>query len=145
MSSLKITVDASAIEMFHHRFSKLQADFPGALKKATQEATTALKDSIPPYPPIPPGSRYKRTGRLGKSFKVSVDAIGTQVVGHIQSRGVVYAPYVIDEKRQAWMHKGRWWTLQEVLSGNTSKLLAYYNGLFERVWKKIYTGHRDYL
>lgn len=34
-----------------------------------------------------------------------------------------YAPYVIDRERQAWMHVGRWWTLQGVVEAQKKSIV----------------------
>ncbi len=141
----KFTVDAREIEDFHHRFSKLTDEFPKEVERTTERAAKDLKSMIPPYPPKRPRQAYVRTGKLGRSFGVEVKPFGTRVEAHIFSKGVPYAPFVVDEKRQAWMHVGRWWSLQEVLSGNIDRVMAHFEGMFDKLWKKVYTGHRTYL
>ena len=43
-----------------------------------------------------------------------VESLGGRVVG-IVGTALEYAPFVIDENRQAKQHRGRWYTLQGVV------------------------------
>ena len=64
-----------------------------------------------PYPPKRPGQTYVRKrffGGIAGSF--SARKVKTGVWDVRNSR--LYATYVIG-KRQAWMHKGRWWIMAD--------------------------------
>ena len=80
--------------------------------RATQKAVIYVHSTVPPYPPKPIGSSYRRTGTLGRQITTEVRTVGIDVVGLIGSP-TVYSPWVISEKRvgsrgpQAWMHQGR--------------------------------------
>ena len=80
-----------------------------------RKATLYVHSQVPGYPSPPPASRYVRTGTLGRSITTKVTSLsGNEVAGFIGTN-TPYAPYVIDEKRQARTHRGRWWTLQGVV------------------------------
>jgi hypothetical protein len=97
-----------------------------------EKAILAGQGGIPPYPPKPPTSTYRRTGTLGRSLTTwhsrdanalaRVEEHMNSVVGYIGTR-VVYAPYVIDRYRQAWMHRGRWYKLQDVIMGLRARIV----------------------
>jgi hypothetical protein len=87
------------------------------IRQATEEAVLTVHDEVPEYPAKRPGQIYQRTDLLVKSITTEVRSMGSETVGTIGTN-TVYAPYVIGEKQvgtrgpQAWMHKGRWWTLE---------------------------------
>lgn len=60
-------------------------------------------------PPKRPNQTYKRTGKSQSSF--SAKKIGPAV--HAIQNSVDHAKYLFDEDNQAWMHQGRWFTIQE--------------------------------
>lgn len=92
------------------------------LEPAMKAAVLYTQGQVPGYPPPPSGSTYRRTGTLGRSVTSQsapgalsrVETLGSGVVGYIGT-SIRYAPYVIDRNRQAWMHRGRWWLLQDVV------------------------------
>lgn len=118
--------------------AKLQrlAQFARGGPKAQQtmkKSVLYVHSQVPGYPAPPAGSTYRRTGTLGRSVTTlaggNVHAL-SRIEGGPPVRGIVgtrlgYAGYVIDRLRQAWMHKGRWWTLQDVVqksSGGIRKI-----------------------
>lgn len=111
---------------------RLQAGLPAAIRQATEEAVLYVHGKVPEYPPPPGESSYTRTGTLGRSITTKVEAIGSGAVGSIGT-AVVYAGYVIDENRQAWMHRGRWWTLQGVVRGSKDAIIGFYQRAISRL------------
>jgi len=97
------------------------------------------------YPAKPANSRYTRTGRLASSWKKqevkpAVWAITNDAKG---PRGGFYARYVVGEKdgpgdkRQAWMHRNRWWNADEVIqSRHIPELTAFLGELYTDLWNK---------
>ncbi len=83
------------------------------LAQTMDKAMKYVHSQVPPYPPPPPNSTYRRTGLLGRSIATEVNPLGTSIVGTIGTN-VVYAPYVIGEN-QAAIHQGRWWQLEKVV------------------------------
>ena len=76
--------------------------------------------SVRPYPPERPGQRYKRTGRLGRSWKVSTRG---QLV--VIENTAPYSGYVVGDgagQRQAWMHRGRWWLMRDMVDEKRPEL-----------------------
>nr|NIV32439.1 hypothetical protein [Anaerolineae bacterium] len=81
------------------------------LVAAMDGAADLIRAEIKPYPPKPPNSTYDRTFTLYKSWAKKVNRSALRAV---IGSNVAYAPYVQDQDRQAWMHKGRWQTAQSV-------------------------------
>jgi hypothetical protein len=87
-----------------------------------QETTviTAMK-----YPPPPPGSKYVRTEKLKRSWRMSPITGVSTIRASVYSNGTAdagygdYAPYVMGEGRQASIHKGRWKTDADIADETT--------------------------
>lgn len=97
------------------------------IARATMEATLLhMQGSVPPYPPAPAGSRYRRTGMLGRSLGVSTSAgpigradvqevkIGSGLVEGTFGTRLNYAPRVIGSDSQQAPWSGYWWTMRTV-------------------------------
>lgn len=105
------------------RLERMRAEYPSGIRRAMMEAIYYVHSTVPRYPQKPPESTYRRTGTLGRSINTEVRAVGTDMVAAIGTN-VVYAPWVISSEPvagppaagpQAWVHVGRWWTLQRVV------------------------------
>ena len=76
--------------------------------------------SVKPYPPERPGQRYKRTGNLKRSWEAGVR--GNVVY---TKNAMPYAGYVVGDsagQRQAWMHRGRWYVMRDMVEEKTPEL-----------------------
>lgn len=104
--------------------------YPNKLEAVLQETNKAslyvIWENVPSYPSRP-GSRYKRTGTLGRSLGVgmaggklgSPDILVQRPLGPTGWSGtfgsnVTYAADVIGEGTQKPIHQGIWWTLDKV-------------------------------
>lgn len=126
----------------------LFADMPNKMRKflrtGMEQSLLVLHENVPPYPPAPATSSYIRTGMLGKSLGSSEAGgkAGTPTVYSIKSNDVQtigqfgtqlsYAKYVIDPDRQAYMHKGRWWTMNTIKVKSEKKVI--------QVWERLVKG-----
>ena len=96
-------------------------------KPIMDKAVLFVHSQVPAYPAPPSTSRYRRTGTLGRTITTEVKSLGNDIAGSIGTK-TVYAPYVISTEKvggrgpQAWMHKGRWWLLQDVVMGQADKV-----------------------
>lgn len=132
------------LEETERTVARLQTQLGPELERATLKAVTYVQGEVPDYPPPPPGSTYVRTGTLGRSVTSlagrapgalsRVEATGGRAVGIIGTN-IRYAQYVIDEERQAWMHEGRWWTLQDVVRGARAGIVSIYQGMVRRLMR----------
>jgi hypothetical protein len=114
------------------------------LVRAMNRGLDRLLEGVKPYPPPPTGSRYHRRYWLGKSLTVRGDPKGIRTVrdipGGVEGRWgtkVEYARWVIGEGTQAWMHKGRWWTLQGEAQRLFPKVKAEFDAAGERITKRL--------
>lgn len=79
---------------------------------------------------------YRRTGTLGRTIGTEVRALGAVTIGAIGTN-TVYAPHVIDTKRQARYHTGTWFTLQGLIRKNAGAIKALYEDMIKRVIARL--------
>lgn len=124
---ISLTVDADDLIK---KVDTLISTFDPAVTKLMDESMAYVWGKIPPYPEEPVGSQYRRrlSGGLGGSLSTEVKPLGSDIVGVLGSN-IEYGPWVISTERfgdrgpQAWMHQGRWWTLQDVVEKAMSKVI----------------------
>ena len=101
------------------RLRSASAKAPGVMDEISyrwaQNVRAKLKST--PYPPKRPGQRYVRTGRLANSWRAERLGKGRALIAN--SAG--YSGYVVG-KKQAWMHRGRWWLGRSVLIESAPEL-----------------------
>ena len=99
------------------KFDNLRGGLNKGLTGAGDKAADIALKAVPGYPPAPPGSTYERTFALGESITNEPGGIGASINSlgrEILSVGVPYGPYVVNEPTQAKIHRGRWWTIQQI-------------------------------
>ena len=122
-----ITIDVSEV------VKKLDPkDVERHLANALDGAADLVRADIKRYPAPPPASTYIRTGTLGGSWAKRVNRAALQAV---IGSNVAYAPYVQDADRQAWMHKGRWQTAQDVVRQRATDIKHFIENALMR-WAK---------
>jgi len=90
--------------------------------KTMQKVYTVMRK----YPPVRPGSKYVRTGRLRDSVRlIKASNTGYSVEVDPVSRGRHYGKYVVGDARggsQAWFHVGWWHLFADVVEEEVQKL-----------------------
>lgn len=77
------------------------------------------------YPPERPRQKYKRTGRLFRSWKIDNSQDRYTIENTAAKKGRLYGHFVIGNAYgtgQAWMHRGRWLLLRDVVEQELEKL-----------------------
>lgn len=127
---IKITVETNADD-FARAIEQDLAGFSRMMHQAMNDALNLLSQETR-YPPPAPVPSYTRTFKLQDSLTPGgsqnikeVKNISGGAIGRFGSR-LSYAPYVIDDKMQAWMHQGRWWTLQGKAQRSIPKLDSFF-------------------
>ena len=142
----EIKIDINGLDRAIERLKRV----PEALNRSMIHVMTLslleLWSAVRPYPSKPSGSTYKRTGTLGRSLgssQVGGKSGAQPTVYSIQGQGnksvgrfgtdLSYAKYVIDPKRQAYMHKPRLWTMENVKKAALPKIKKHWYDLVKRV------------
>jgi len=104
---------------------KLGQDFRRVLRPPMQKAVHLLQADMADYPPQRPGSAYRRTGTLGRTWTTEVTDVNSGVEGKVGNM-TEYAPLVQSRQFQAAVHRGRWQTEQDVLARNMARIERFF-------------------
>lgn len=106
--SLKVEVRGAEILATRYR------EFDGAttISRVANDYIARMQIDLNRYPPPPPGSRYKRTGRLGRGWVHRIE--GPRGITRLENV-TPYAPWV-QGPLQARIHRGRWETVESVMA-----------------------------
>ena len=145
------TIEVRGLDSLIARMSQYPQKLSAAVRTTVKASLYALWENVPPYPPPPEDSSYRRTGTLGRTLgsgmaggrgsekpevfelrEVGSSAEGALIEGHFGTR-LEYAPYVIGDNEQAWMHAGRWWTISKVGERAKGKIIR----LFQQLANKM--------
>ena len=116
------------VEGLDELLSRLQAyprEVNRAIRTTMEAALLTLWENVPPYPPPPAGSTYRRTGTLGRTLgsgegggssggRPDIYEIkqGSNFTEASFGTRLGYAPYVIgDPQGEQASHMRHWWTL----------------------------------
>jgi len=102
------------------RMAKYPKELDREMNKTTEAAVLHVHASVPPYPAVPVGSSYIRTGTLGRSLAIgdgqNIKTVKRLGQGRYEGRfgtRLYYAPHVIGTLTQA-RHMKHWWTMKTV-------------------------------
>ena len=96
------------------------------------------------YPPPQELPTYQRTYRLLDSLQRGLLVYTTPQAGIVRGKyettGPRYDKYVVAQETQAWMHRGRWWTIESKLLGYVarSNMPEQIKSAIERVIKWVF-------
>jgi len=126
------------------KLKSLQApELTNEMRKTQEKVNAYVFSQVPDYPAKRPGQTYVRrmSGGIGGSITTKVEGMGSDIVGKIGS-SIEYAPWVISDEAaggagpQAWMHKGRWWTLQGVVKKAQAEINRFFEDMIARLVNK---------
>jgi len=140
---VKTTYEVHGLDELMARFRQFPEKYSKAVAKTLNAALLVLQGAVPAYPRPPAGSKYRRTGLLGRSLGSSetgskmgkadisetVKAHGYQEA-HFGTR-LKYAPYVVgDRSSQQSSRMRHWWTVpQDVVRGASDKITSTFQRL----------------
>ncbi len=101
------------------------------LRPPMERSMLLLVADMAKYPAQRSGSRYRRTGTLGRRWTKSVRADYGGLTGTV-GNNTSYGPYVQSAERQAWMHQGIWQTDQSVAHRRQSEIVADFERAIQR-------------
>lgn len=134
-----VNVEIRGLDELVRKAQRMGRDTGPMLTRTMDRAVKYVHSQVPPYPPAPPDSRYRRTGLLGRSITTEVRALGGTTVGVIGTN-VAYAPDVISSEPangagpQAWYHKRTgWYTLQGVVAKAERQIVVIFEAALDRL------------
>ena len=112
-----ITIEVQGLKEALRMLEQGQRGVERELRDAVNRVLLMLQDRIAKYPPPPAGSTYRRTGTLGRRWTTAQPHIFVQrrMIEGVIGNNTEYAPYVQSRSMQAWMHRGRWQTIEDVV------------------------------
>ncbi len=134
-----IEIEIQGMKELERKLKHLPDKLNQLTHKTMETSLQLLQQNTPEYPPAPPESKYIRTGTLGRSLGgaggkptvYSIKGSGANVVGTFGTN-LSYAKYVIDPENQAYMHKGRWWTMKTIVENTKEKIVNLWNLMIKR-------------
>lgn len=111
------------------------------VSEAVGTALLVLHEGVPPYPPKPTGSTYRRTHHLDRSLGTigddhniySIRRVGTGYQGRFGTN-LKYAQYVIGPRGvQRPPFTAYWWRLESVAGKQYSKVLRVFQALADKI------------
>jgi hypothetical protein len=134
-----VDIEIRGLDELVRKAQRMGRETQPMLTRTMDRAIKYVHSQVPPYPPAPPDSRYRRTGLLGRSIATEVRALGGTTVGVIGTN-VVYAPDVISNVPangrgpQMWYHtRTGWYTLQGVVGKAESQVVAIFEAALDRL------------
>jgi hypothetical protein len=126
MPDISISIDDRAVRAM---LTRAPNQVSQAMRGASNDAGTYILAIQRRYPPQRPGSSYRRTNTLNKSWSMRISGTSLGVRVTIGSNGAV-APsnrYVQDRDRQARIHRGRWRnTVQHTAETERDRVVRFY-------------------
>lgn len=109
-----------------------------ALERATRLALLDFIDPLTDYPSPPSGSRYRRTGDLGRLWTTAPPQVSVMATGFEGALGNARpgAQYVQGDE-QAAVHAGRWQTVRQVAEANQALTQARYEAAAAEIARAI--------
>ena len=143
-------IEVNGLDELVARFDAYPAVYEAEETKVVVTSMLILQENVPPYPPKPMNSRYRRTGTLGRSIGImegggrlgfpsifKVTKIGPHREGHFGTN-LNYAPDVIgDKSQQDPFFAAYWWRLEQVIGPSYNKIKEAFNVFTGRLAKYL--------
>lgn len=124
-----VTITVTGIAETNLRLDKLKG--MGWAVRPMRQATTLPQERMARYPSQSAGSRYVRTGTLGRRWTTQIDETPNKVIGRV-GNNTEYAPWVQSRQFQAGVHRGRWQTEQDVAERSAREIVEFFRIAIER-------------
>jgi len=146
-------LDPSGLEEFSDDARRLSAALARYGEFARQEIGGKMRQALlllagraAVYPSPPGGSTYRRMGTLGRLWRggrpvVNFGGGGASVEGTI-SNATPYGPFVQSPAEQAYMHRGRWQTTEDVIRDSVGDVDALVSEAVDAILARIAAAAR---
>ena len=139
-----VRIEITGLKELRARFAQYPDKFNKAVLKTLEAALFILSGAVPPYPPRPETSTYRRTGTLGRKLGSAESGGATLLPADIWETHhlgagsftaewgtrLSYAPYVIGTFEQA-RHMSHWWVIATVARRASPKIAEAFDRMAE--------------
>ncbi|MEM7133437.1 MAG: hypothetical protein AAF702_44485 [Chloroflexota bacterium] len=122
---ISITINTGGLE------NKIGGFNLSVLRPAMLRSVVLIEGQLKDYPAPRPGSRYRRTGTLGRRWEHSVSGGGNSLTGEVVNK-TPYSPWVQSAATQAGIHKGRWLTDEQAATRSEPQIVQFFENEVER-------------
>jgi len=105
------------------------------LEKASDVGIRILQETLAAYPPAPPGSSYRRTGTLGRNWRIHARTMADGRVVRTVRNLIPYAPFVQSRRLQARIHRKRWITDVQAVAQTENQIADLFRNELQKVSK----------
>lgn len=132
------TIEVAGLNETIARLHDAPALLASELQPALEAGLLALVGPLASYPPAPQGSRYRRTGTLGRLWASAKPTFGTMSSGFEASMANA-TPYgvFVQGTPQAKMHAGRWQSADEIIEAHKGEIESQLQAAVDRIGQKL--------
>ena len=134
-------IEVRGLKELAQRFKDYPQKYIKVMAKTMTTALLVLWEKVPGYPPPPSGSKYRRTGTLGRSLGIGMsggkmgqpDIFTVKKMGGSNFKGTFgtrlgYAKHVIgDRSQQSSFFSQYWWRLEQTTGRAFHKIVSVFN------------------
>jgi hypothetical protein len=130
-------IEINGIEELRRELAQIQAELDAGnpssdLRNAMDRSVKRVQYRMMDYPPQRTGSRYVRTGTLGRRWTTLIVAEGDSLFGKV-GNNTEYAPQVQSKELQAKVHEGVWQTDEQVMQEEKAFIEGEFTAMVRRV------------
>lgn len=126
------SIEIRGIDELLAKLGKVQGN--AVLRRPMQRAVYRIQTAMAKYPAQRPGSRYVRTGTLGRRWTTRVTEGARGLTGKV-GNNTAYGPLVQSSLFQSSVHRGRWQTDEKVIKQNQTAIVADFESSIEEALK----------
>ncbi len=120
---MSVILTTAGIEDAIDALQKRGAKALDVLEPPLRRGALRIESTMKVYPQQKKGTRYRRTGTLGRRWTTKAERSATRLEVEV-GNNTVYGPFVQSAARQAWMHKGAWQTDDDAVERNRDAIIT---------------------
>lgn len=130
----KTSIKIEGIEKLMNKLKDLEKVYD-IIEPPMERSVMILQNALAKYPAQRPGSTYRRTGTLGRSWTTRVNREGGRLVGRVGTN-VIYAPFVQSQTFQRPVNRSRWQTDVQVVNDQRGHVIKQFQDAIAKALEK---------
>ncbi len=130
----KTSIKIEGIEKLMNKLKDLEKVYD-IIEPPMERSVMILQNALAKYPAQRPGSTYRRTGTLGRSWTTRVNREGGRLVGRVGTN-VIYAPFVQSQAFQRPVNRSRWQTDVQVVNDQRGHVIKQFQDAIAKALEK---------